>query len=405
MASRQAFRKAWWQVHKWGGLLLMALLIPLGLSGVVLAWDDAIDHALNPQRYAVSGTPALAPAAYAQAALKAIHPDERVQTLRYPDGEGPMLVTAIRGPTGQGAGQGKPGGDAQAAGAKKHGGKHDGRNAGPGGKPARISLWLDPATGRVLDIDRDNSGLVRFAHNFHGNLFITMPAIGRALIGVLGIVMFLMAVGGIWLWWPPVGKWVKGLRWQRGDRKLDTNLHHRIGFWMALPLALQAFTGVWIAWPQMLVAVGLAPAKPGQGMDRSRMIPAADTHLTADQALGAAIASRPGSHPLTIAWPTGDKAQWRVAVTTPTGPAEMMVDDGDASVTPAKAREGGLAATMRHIHDGTLIGSGWRMLLVLLGLTPMLLGVTGLLMWLRGRRWRAAATRRQRGSREPVAAA
>src|ERR1700754_145247 len=96
MASRQALRKAWWQIHKWGGLSLMALLIPLGLSGVVLAWDDAIDHALNPRRYAASGAPVLAPTAYAEAALKAIHSDERVQTLRYPDDGGPMLITAIR---------------------------------------------------------------------------------------------------------------------------------------------------------------------------------------------------------------------------------------------------------------------------------------------------------------------
>ena len=59
--------------------------------------------------------------------------------------------------------------------------------------------------------------------------------------------MFLMALGGVWLWWPPIGQWVKGLRWQRGDRRLDTNLHHRIGFWIALPLAAQAFTGVWMA--------------------------------------------------------------------------------------------------------------------------------------------------------------
>jgi uncharacterized iron-regulated membrane protein len=374
MASRQAWRKAWWQIHKWIGLALMILLIPLGLSGIVLTWDDAIDHALNPQRYAVQGEASLAPSAYAAAAGMVLKPNEHLSQIRYPEDGGPVL--------------------AMAAGAS--GGKHR-------GPPQRISIWLDPQSARVLDVARGDGGLIRFAHNFHGMLFIPGGP-GRALIGLLGIAMFLMAAGGVWLWWPPIGSWVKGLRWQRGDRRLDTNLHHRVGFWIALPLAAQAFTGVWMAWPQMMATIGLAQTRGGAMGGRAA--PAETTALTPDQALAVAQAHVAGQHApgrtVSIAWPAGDQGAWRISLAGKGG--DVQVDDATRAVTPASPRgDGGLAGAMRHYHDGTLLGPIWRVLLVLLGLSPTLLGITGILMWLRGRRWRARAATRKRKVLEPVA--
>ncbi|HLZ78479.1 MAG TPA: PepSY-associated TM helix domain-containing protein [Sphingomonas sp.] len=380
MASRRLLRTAWWQIHKWIGLILMIVLIPLGLSGVVLAWDDAIDHALHPQRFAVQGTATLPPSAYARAARLSLRPDERLSQIRYPRGEGPVVVSAIATPVPPG----------QAGGARR-------------GPPQRVTLWLDPGSARVLDIDRGGAGLVRIAHDFHGMLFIP-GGVGRALVGLLGIAMFLMAAGGVWLWWPPVGGWIKGMRWQRGDRRLDTNLHHRVGFWIALPLAAQAFTGAWLAWPQVKAVAGLAAPHVGP-MERARMVPVAAPALSPDQALAAARAATPGT-PASVAWPVGEDAPWRIQIRAAQDTAESLVDDRTSAVHAAPLRgDGGLALAMRHYHDGTTLGPVWRALLVLLGLAPTLLGITGLLMWLRGRRWRAEAARRQHGAREPVAAA
>ena len=180
MASRQALRRAWWQVHKWTGLFLMILLIPLGLSGAVLAWDDAIDHGLNPQRYAVHGPATQAPSFYAAAAGKVLQPDQRIAMIRYPDGTGPVVVMASK----------VSGGDHKHGGA---GGKGDG--GARKGPAQRTTLWLDPLDGHLLDQSKGDSSFVRLAHNFHGSLFV--PGFGRSLVGLLGIAMFLMAVGGV----------------------------------------------------------------------------------------------------------------------------------------------------------------------------------------------------------------
>jgi hypothetical protein len=144
-------RKLWFQVHKWIGLLLALAIIPLSLSGAALVWHDWLDETLNPQRYAVSGEATLAPSAYVSAAKKVLPQGALIATLRYPGEHGPVMVNAVDGP------------------------------AEKGRTPARINVWLDPPTARVLDIAGGNDGLVRFLHQLHGSFQI--PGFGRQVVG------------------------------------------------------------------------------------------------------------------------------------------------------------------------------------------------------------------------------
>src|SRR3546814_8084291 len=50
-------RALWFQVHKWIGLLLAVLIVPISLTGSALVWHDWLET-LNPAR-AVSGEPVL----------------------------------------------------------------------------------------------------------------------------------------------------------------------------------------------------------------------------------------------------------------------------------------------------------------------------------------------------------
>src|ERR1044071_4738449 len=94
-------RGLWFSLHKWIGLSLAILIIPIALSGAILVWHDWFDETLNPQRYEVtSGTAARSPSAYAASARAALSPGERIVSLRYPEaGEAePVLVTAVQPP-------------------------------------------------------------------------------------------------------------------------------------------------------------------------------------------------------------------------------------------------------------------------------------------------------------------
>src|SRR3546814_1357715 len=87
----------------------------------------------------------------------------------------------------------------------------------------------------------------------HGHLMI--PGVGRQVVGWLGVAMLISCVSGIWLWWPTVGSWLRGLRWRR-HRNFDTNLHHLFGFWIAVPLFILSLTGAWISFPKFFAPLG-----------------------------------------------------------------------------------------------------------------------------------------------------
>jgi uncharacterized iron-regulated membrane protein len=375
----------WWlQVHKWIGLVLAVLIIPLCLTGAVLVWDGALDRALNPGRYAVTGGPILPPSAYEAAARRALQPDGRLAAIRYPDDDGgPIVASAARA--------GRPDG-ARGEGRTRRGGE----GAGQGGPPQRTNVWIDPANGRVLDVASSNAGLIRAIHMIHGSFMV--PGWGRTIVGIVGVAMFFSCLTGLWLWWPIGGSVRRGLRWRR-QNSTSANLHHLMGFWVLPPLAMLSFTGAWISFPQVFGRFEAAQPKGGDGADRARAArarPLATTRLTVD----AAVAAAHGAGTLaTITWPTDQSPAWTIAYARGAASAEYAVDDATGEVTPPRPpRPETTARLMRRWHDGTNMGPVWQTAIFLGGIIPAALAVTGIIMWLRNRGWRARLAARRKAA-------
>jgi uncharacterized iron-regulated membrane protein len=366
-------RGLWFSIHKWIGLLLAVLIIPISVTGSALVWHDWLDETINPQRYEVSAAgAALAPTAYADAARTALAPGERVASIRFPEqGEGPVMVSAAQPPQ-------------------------------PGtGRPVRTNVWLDPASGRVLDTAASNGGLVQVMHVLHGSMMI--PVWGRPIVGWVGVFMFISCLTGLWLWWPTTGSFRRGFRWKR-QNSTNGNLHHQMGFWVLLPLAMLSFTGFWISFPTVFSQFEASRPAPkgksgGAPPDRARAMraqPLERTGLTPEAALAAATPHATGEL-LTITWPTDQAPQWKLGFAREGGPAEVSVDDASGEATPPRpAQPETLARTMRRLHDGDRMGLVWQIVIFIGGIIPALLAVTGIMMWLRSRGWRAAMDRKRR---------
>ena len=366
-------RGAWFQLHKWIGILLAVLIIPTSLTGSALVWHDWLDETLNPERK-VEATPALPPAAYAASATRALAPGERIASITYPEGEGSVLVTAARPPA--------PG----------------------GGRPVRTQLWLHPETGAVLDRSASNEGAVHVMHVLHGSLMV--PGLGRQIVGWIGVAMLISSLTGLWLWWPLRGRWTRGLRWKR-QPTTSANLHHQTGFWVSVPLAMLSFTGVWISFPQFFSQFTTqASAQKGGGNDRARQMRARPLEAPAmkpDAALAAAQPHATGRL-VSTTWPTDQAPEWKVSFAREGGPAEVNVADAGGEVTPPKPPQPEtLARTMRRWHDGTGMGLVWQVIIFVGGIIPALLAVTGIIMWLRTRGWRGEIAKRKR-QRQPAPA-
>ena len=72
---------------------------------------------------------------------------------------------------------------------------------------------------------------------------------------------------------------------------------------------------------------------------------------------------------------------------------DLTVDDATGAVSPTPNAGGPSQAVRRWIHrlhGGEQTGLVWQLLITLAGAAPTVLGVTGILVWLRRRRPRAA---------------
>lgn len=360
-SGRKKLRAAWLQVHKWIGLLLAVLIIPISLTGAALVWHDWLDAKLEPQRYAAIGPASLAPSAYERSARSALSGGERLSELRFNDENRPVVAIATKPSEG-------------------------------GGRPQRTSLWLDPRDASVIDRASGNSGVVQVMHVLHGSMMIP-GGWGRPIVGWVGVFMLVSCLSGIWLWWPLSGNLRSGFQWKRRNT-INANLHYMTGFWILIPLAMLSFTGAWISFPKVFGQFEARPAVRPQAPGRAQ--PLLQTITPVDQAVAAA--QRNATSPLvSIAWPTDQKAEWNVGFARKGGSAVVPVTDAGAvaSAAPPPQPET-LARTMRRWHDGTGMGLTWQIVIFLGGIIPALLSITGIVIWWRARRPRAQVEAKRR---------
>jgi uncharacterized iron-regulated membrane protein len=357
--AKARLRRLWLNIHLWIGLGLAVLLVPIGLSGSLLVWHDHLDAVVTPGRYAATSGPPLPASALMAIAADKAGPDFRPWVVRFPESPGWPVVVSVR--------------EAQTE---------------RGVRPRVLSVYLDPPTGRVLDVVNFRNSLIGFLHRFHENLTIPEYS-GRAIVGWAGGGMLILSLSGIYLWWPRGGGFLTGLRWRRGPT-LSHNLHHLLGFWIAIPLAVVSATGIYLGFPQQArgLLAAVAPMTPQQRGGFG--VPLLQNfNLTVDAALDAALVAGQAAQPAAIFAPTRQNNAWRVRLRVPNtaGMTTVMVDDRSAAASKVVQLPGDrIALWIRWIHEGSHSGTVWQVVVFISGLLPTLFAITGLLIWLRKRR-------------------
>jgi uncharacterized iron-regulated membrane protein len=346
-------------VHMWIGLILGLFLAALGLSGSLLVYDDTISDWISPPpRAATAGQPLPLSMITGIASDAAQGQGVEVNGMQIvvPQNKSDAVVVRFNGVSPMGSMT----------------------NAERGGGRRALQMYIDPVSGEVLGSRGfAQAGLLTFAHQLHGNFL--MGREGRRFVGWLGLAMCLLGLSGLVLWWPKRGQWKYAFKVRRTATGLrfHRELHAATGIWIFLIFMAVSYSGLVIAWPQImgLNSPELAPRRvptievlPGKRLGATEAVIAATAQVPDLKLRGITIPSRP-EQPLIVNYLSHDAVS-----------ANMLFDPYRNKIIAKRDNAEHFLAWMRPVHDGSL-NTVWRFLVFLSGLVPTLFVVTGLIMW------------------------
>jgi uncharacterized iron-regulated membrane protein len=360
------------RVHRWIGIALGGLFALMGLTGSFNVYHRELDAWLNPAFYrAVSGEARLT-LDELRAKVQAQHPHAEILNIALPVEGRPYWLWLRDEVLAQGA---------------------------PG---LQFQLAADPATGAIAGprlawggVSFTSEALLRTMYRLHYELWA--GPIGKTLVGLTGVFLFLTLVLGVSLAWPRRGAWRRVLTVKRGSRGVRAlfDWHRAAGAWSAAVLAAVAFSGTYMVFPEYFHAA----AKPFGTMDdlKAPVRPSGGAHaVTLEDAKRRANARYPDARVLFLAPARGEKGAIRVRLfrpgeANPFGRTFVWIDPANGAVLRAiDGRAPSAAARFFNaqfaLHNGSIAGEWGRALVFAAGLLPLLLFVTGLSVWRAKRR-------------------
>ena len=379
LARREIVRRIFVKVHRTIGLFLGAVIVLVGLSGSMLAYRQAIDERLNANLMLVDIPPqgAFRPLDEILTAAKAIIPPEGVpERLRMPRHRGAAAAVTYMVE------------EADLT-------------------TTFYEIFVDPYTAKVKGqrIYLRGEGqleqpFIRLLIAFHWTLLLGFN--NAYILGTIAIFMFFSILMGLYLWWPRNGEWRQGMRikWGASPERVAFDVHRSVGVFSAAILVVMLFTGVAMIFkPITRSAVTLlSPVRPDPEYGRSKPI-AGQPAIGVDEAV--AIADK--------VFPDG-KLRWILLPSKPTSPyvvgkladnepnrtqtyRNVGIDQYSGRVLHVQDRNsftGGerFIEWLFPLHSGEAFGEPARPFILLIGLIPLIMYVTGFLRWRQRRRAR-----------------
>ena len=382
MRGRPSLRRFLASLHRWLGLGIGALVAFVGLTGSAVVFHPEVDRWLNPDLF------------FVQPAQQHATLDTIVETARaaYP-GKPPVFVL-VRLP---------PSPDRSYSALLKDG---FGKDSGP-----FFEAFLDPATGTLLGGRAAEDRLFGILIGLHAHLLVGDHSPGETLVGFMGLALILFCATGLYLWWPRRSGFMAALTIRRthGSYWFNYDLHKATGAIVALPLILSGLTGLFIVFPGYMKPPlqKIIEAPPPPKAPQSRLADA--TPISADRALALAHAAVPGARATTIQIPSGPQGAFQVRLRHPD---DIVQHYSNGATIAHLDRYSGEVLQLHHAaqrtvgsrllyewmfptHTGEIAGQAGRWVLFFGGLAPSVLLGTGVFVWLRRRRVRAA--RQMRG--------
>lgn len=378
--SIKSRRKFWLKVHLYLGLFVGAVFVLIGLTGSLLAFEYPLDEWLNAELMTaptVKEHKSLLPLDdIVRAGLKALPANVKPDAIGFPRHPGLAfdLWFSLPSPNTQ------------------HLESHQ--------------LFINPYTGEVngqrlkVDFKRGWRGpLMDVILRLHYSL--ALGSLGMNVVGFIGLGLVFSLLSGLILWWPLTGQYRKALTIKRNasPERRNFDIHKTLGFYFAIILLFLTLSGVFLIFPdygRSLVNV-FSPVPEAYPVYHSITPQGEKTPLSFTQITAIADARFPDGEYRWIGFPAdergvyfvGKRANDEVNLRQPY--RQLWIDQYDGRIIQERnplARSAGdvFLEWLYPLHTGEAFAAIGQSIVLLMGLLPLLLYVTGVIRWLQKRR-------------------
>jgi uncharacterized iron-regulated membrane protein len=398
-------------LHRWFGLGAALFLFIAGATGALISWDHELDEWLNPALYQARSPGRPLPALELAAKIEAGDPRVRVTFMPLEVEPGRAFMASVSPRVDPATGRLF--------------------------EPGYNQVALDPATGDVqgrrewgrVSLAREN--LLPFLYKLHYSMHIPDAwgiELGIWFMGLLALAWVVDTLIVLWISFPNWRAWRRSFafRWTAGGHRLNFDLHRSGGMWIYGLVLMLAVTSVAmnlrneLVRPLVLLFSDLTPT-PFAGRTPAPPTRPIEPTLGAAEvvALARTDAARRGwtapAGGLLLStefgvWGVGFLDVGNIHGDGGLGNPWLYFDARSGAPAGAEVPGAGSAGdvflqSMFPLHSGRIIGIAGRVVMTLLGVAIAMLSVTGVLIWARKRRARAATRRSARPHHNRLGAA
>lgn len=260
---------------------------------------------------------------------------------------------------------------------------------GNGGEEQIISF--DPASDEVTGVFYLHRTFTHKLIDFHYTLLAGNA--GLFLIAIIGLLMTLLALMGLWLWWPGRGRvWKKAKKTTLKGPWITKSfrLHGLSGFWLSLAVLLWGISGTYWSKPDwfpedfMPQTDRMASALPSEFTDAT-----CDGDVSVNEAVSLALNQYPKYRILEAEFAAPWQNYHVLYLAQPEGIDHMDADTRvwvhaqckNLIVSQSLSGVGKTGAVMQGLHSGRIFGALRVPVLILIGSALILMSITGLHLW------------------------
>ncbi|MEH2413561.1 PepSY-associated TM helix domain-containing protein [Nostoc sp.] len=358
--NRKTLRSLVFILHRYIGLIVGVLLIIVSLTGSLLVFTPEIDEFLftrqfghiipSGQQVSIESVLDTVKGAYSKV------PELKVQTIYTPKKPEAPYQLNLEPPEGE-----------------------------------TTEVYVNPYTGAIMGSRVSDRTFTTFTLELHEQLLA--DEIGTQIMGVAALLLFILSITGIILW-PGWRRLISGfkIKWKNAHpKRVNFDIHKVAGIIAAVFLALTGFTGFYLNFrgfvTPIIYAITLTPNPPSpvsQPIAGSKALSLTQLLQTADAALPDAVTTAvylPQSPETTLyvrkKYPQEEATLGRSGVYLDqyTGEVVQLEDALNKSLGDK------VLDSFIPLHFGTFGGLPTRILYVFVGLAPLILFVTGFVMW------------------------